>query len=506
MFTWLVSCDRHETYGYLTDTDSIIVNQENYYLALDRLNDIDISDLDSKSKAYFYLLKTKVLFRMEYTLPNEDMINYSIDYYKKHNNSYKLAESYYLKARNLENRGDMKNNIICLKQAEKYIEKCNDNVMKARIYMNLSTSTSYALDSKTSLVYAKKALEHARMADCDEEIAYSYINMSVAYGRMDMKDSAIWCMDQCKPLIAKADKKLKRGLLVNLAATYYFVDLDKCLEYAFESIKIEPTPNAYLILGQVYQSKGMPEKAESCMRKGISMCENNLSLKITIMYYLYELFHEIGNDSMAMPISDSLMVLRDSMEAKMEKDSIRVIQLLMTAENEKEIASNGLLLIINTCVAVLIILIVFGIIRKRKYNKKIENIHNDEYKMSEELDKLKKQINAQRRNEKNSNSETSEDLKEKIKIGHKIFERVCDNKPINTISNKEILCFVEYVKTARPDLIESIESIRDDAPYGMKLLNALLVLDKSDRDISIICAIGLKSVNIKKWRMKKYLR
>ena len=53
------------------------------------------------------------------------------------------------------------------------------------------------------------------------------------------------------------------------------------------------------------------------------------------MYYLYELFHEIGNDSMAMPISDSLMVLRDSMEAKMEKDSIRVIQLLMTAENEK---------------------------------------------------------------------------------------------------------------------------------------------------------------------------
>ena len=100
----------------------------------------------------------------------------------------------------------------------------------------------------------------------------------------------------------------------------------------------------------------------------------------------------------------------------------------------------------------------------------------------------------------------SADLKEKIKIGHKIFERVCDNKPINTISNKEILCFVEYVKTARPDLIESIESIRDDAPYGMKLLNALLVLDKSDRDISIICAIGLKSVNIKKWRMKKYLR
>ena len=87
MFTWLVSCDRHETYGYLTDTDSIIVNQENYYLALDRLNDIDISDLDSKSKAYFYLLKTKVLFRMEYTLPNEDMINYSIDYYKTHNNS-----------------------------------------------------------------------------------------------------------------------------------------------------------------------------------------------------------------------------------------------------------------------------------------------------------------------------------------------------------------------------------------------------------------------------------
>ena len=91
----------------LKDIDTVIVN-EYYDSALSMIRDIPSIQLTDKEKAYYYLLKTKLLFRMGVTIATDSMIDYSIGYYTANKENSKLAESYYLKGWLNKNRKNIK--------------------------------------------------------------------------------------------------------------------------------------------------------------------------------------------------------------------------------------------------------------------------------------------------------------------------------------------------------------------------------------------------------------
>ncbi|PTL26641.1 hypothetical protein C3V39_06045 [Prevotella sp. oral taxon 820] len=151
-----------------------------------------LPSMETESKenmAYYTLLKTEILYRMDRAITN-DSIDYSIFYYEHNGPSYKLAQAYYYKGVILcFNRNNSKAGITLLKKAEDTARNLSDLALLHKIcesicYVNL-VNKNYA----TALVYAKRARDLGYKAGNKKWIAYSLTYTANAYSGLADTDS-----------------------------------------------------------------------------------------------------------------------------------------------------------------------------------------------------------------------------------------------------------------------------------------------------------------------------
>ena len=105
-------------YTRLEKVDRLLTKEENDS-ALECLMSIDANSIKAyKDRAYYFLLFTETLYRLQLPTYSDTAINASIKYYRQSNNKRNLARALYYKGMMASGRGDIKETIRYVKEAE----------------------------------------------------------------------------------------------------------------------------------------------------------------------------------------------------------------------------------------------------------------------------------------------------------------------------------------------------------------------------------------------------
>ena len=288
---------------------------------------------EGKEKAYYNLLKYQLRFRNEQKNISDSLIDYSINFYSKHNDAHKLALSYYLKGRVRRKNNDNKGAITYLKKAESSITRSDDNYLKARIYNSITVINNAYENFDAALVAAKKAVAFSKKSNNSEILLDSYLNIIFIYSSLNKTDSSIIYENKCFDNISIGDSIQKPYIYTSVAANIMNKDSAKAREYALESIKIKPNNNAYQILAELARNQNNYELSEIYLTEALKY-SINADWESSILCELADTKDKLGKHSEARELSKRVIILRDSVEKIHARDSIKEIQLASEMENK----------------------------------------------------------------------------------------------------------------------------------------------------------------------------
>ena len=144
-------------------------------------------------------------------LTQEDScINFCVNYYERTSDNEKNARAYYYKGvTSYYLTKNLAASILLAKQAERYAEKTDNQLLKHKIYEILAFYNSRAYENKLSLSYDKKALQIAKRLNDKNRQAIAFIGMAGSYHSLGYMDSLAICIQECLPLtdyIRETDK------------------------------------------------------------------------------------------------------------------------------------------------------------------------------------------------------------------------------------------------------------------------------------------------------------
>lgn len=186
----ICACNNNTTVSQLKEVDSLISKDmdDSASITFRSINPKSISD--GEQRAYYNLLNVQLRFRNGEIIPNDSLIDYSVDYYHSNANEQQLAKAYYFKGRMAYKRNETEKALVCLKKSEDLSVKTNNHLLTSRIYLILSQICTNGGESNMALEYSKKAVRFAELSNNKEQIVYSLNCLSFDFGRINEEDSS----------------------------------------------------------------------------------------------------------------------------------------------------------------------------------------------------------------------------------------------------------------------------------------------------------------------------
>lgn len=235
------ACNSKKVIERLDEIDSL-VTYEQYDSADIVLATIDTSLLKNENvKAHYYLLQTQLAC----VLRKKDSINILdsivIPYYTKTANKEKLAEAYYYKAYDEIKQRHISTAVTYYKHAEELASHSSNLHLQYKIAESLSYANEVSGNYPYQLDYAQKTVKLSSAIGNKRWMAYSFINLALAYSSLGNKDSVLFYMNEAAQLSDYIPIKDKYGFLINLAYTYKYNKPEYAKKYLLESISIKET-------------------------------------------------------------------------------------------------------------------------------------------------------------------------------------------------------------------------------------------------------------------------
>lgn len=245
------SCtQKSTTYLLLENVDTLLRNDctDSASFLISSIDDENISEADM---AYYNLLNIIIQYRNYEKIESDSSINSAIKVFQQHNDTEKLAMSYYYKSCILDDLGKRKEAIIAAKDAENVAEIANLPYLLTHIYRQLTILNSDAGQFQLALEYAKKGCENAKKLKVKKYLAYSYIYLTILYNDLGNIDSAKFYLDKC--LLYTNEIELQdRGFVGNQLGEYLInIDTSAAKKMFNEAIKYNQIPEAYLHLSSI---------------------------------------------------------------------------------------------------------------------------------------------------------------------------------------------------------------------------------------------------------------
>lgn len=232
----LVACNRHSKHWEtLMQVETFIVQRPDSALAV--LEHINISELKGKEeRARYALLYTQAKDKNYIDETDLSLICEAQKYYKESDNvRYRFLSLYYY-GRVLCNNSDFHKAIIAYTEAEALLEKLGDENLSGLLYVQIGNIYRITHDYDKCLEAYKSAYNHYSKAKLDSHMAYSLLDIGIAY--WNLTDTAIAEEYFTQSLMmAKAlnDEYLERICYENLFVLYDEIDEnEKCTNIAFE--------------------------------------------------------------------------------------------------------------------------------------------------------------------------------------------------------------------------------------------------------------------------------
>lgn len=318
--------------------------------------------------AYYNILKTQTNYLLYSTDYDFRDIDFSIKYYQKHYNAQKLSNAYYYKAMIYVDHDSLtQETVMLLKEAEKLSEETTDNNLKNKICSALAYLNGVLGNYGESLKYAKKEYFYAKKLNNNRDIAYGLLRLSTNYEISGMKDSAVFCINECNKLVQYINNDDKAFVYTLLGESFISTDVDSAQYYFVRALKHKKSSTAYQNLMEIYFAKNDSTAAKR-------YCDSALMLawtkqKIGIYSQLAQKYYD-GNDIADLKaVTDKIISTHNDILVEDQNKFFLELQRKFDFEKQQIIYTRN----VSVCISAIIILFAICIILhlQRKHEKQL---------------------------------------------------------------------------------------------------------------------------------------
>ena len=382
----------------------------------------------------------------------------------------------------------------------------------AKTYSGLTVYTGNSGESQLSLMYAQKGVAAANKSGKEALLVYAYLELSIAYKTLDVKDSALFYARQSELYVNDLQPIYKAYIYYNLGELFRNSNDSLAETYLKQSISYDPLPRAYNLLADIYQARGDQQSASEMWNNAIKKA--NYVQKTEIFDAMASSEYKKGNfEECCNALINKNKNLTDFYEWKLNNKALELESKynidLLHHKIKTRMALGGI-----TILTIVAMLILFYRIRVRRIeNKKMELELNYE-KSKSSLSLMEMRIADLETDKKSKTSELSklksktEKLKVKIQNniqhGHDLFDKMENSESTIGWSDNDLFCLFDYISTIYPDYIPSLETNYRGLNPQQKLF--VIAMELFNKDIDTMCrmfALEKQSFYTKHYRIEK---
>jgi len=356
IFLFFIACGGNERKeNMLSEIDRLIDFYPDSALLL--LRQVDVQDSDEENTAMYNMLLTQAMYICYQPVTSDSLINVSIDYYKRHNQTSLLARSLYYKGAIIYDLGRKEEAMRCLKEAEQKAVPLQDKVLINKIYERICMVNFEAGYQSEYLKYAKKFVDVAFSFNDTANIAQSLNVLASAYEANNYADSGIFYLEKALAFVPENKKELVAVITANLGNAH----LAKGEKYQAnilldKALNIYPLSYAYILKGEILYKEGDKDSAYILWGKAIKGGDQSDRI------YTYGLIKKYYNDKSmldkVLQFDDSVKNLKDIMEK--ENKEIAVVQAIYDEKEKKR--QEQCLIYIETGIVIFILFILLVVL------------------------------------------------------------------------------------------------------------------------------------------------
>lgn len=494
----LSGCHKSSLKQQLVEIDSVAENESNGK-ALTMLDKIEPSLIaDEECLAYYWLLKMRTEIRLQRRISSATPLDISIEYYKKHD-KLKLARAYCYKAFVLDNLGNIKEAVICLKEAEQLIKDVPAELKLSNLIYSILGRLNHKVNEwNYSLDYSQKALKSAYKLNDDYYIAYSLMNIYIDYHDMGNQDSAKYYLDKCIPLVDQLPENERYSFYANIGNAFFDSDIKQAEDYLRKSVDIKPNVFAYKGLARIYYKNGEREKALEMWHKALQT--DNMYLKAEILQALYESQQDEGDYKSASETAMQIASLKDSITQKEKADNIRGLQEQFEIDRVQAVEEHRLYMIVLFVGMLLLLSMAAVTYLVYRNTKSREELHNTKL----QLDRYRNELKVLEQEGK-SDSREVERLTQKInelqvkqgtllQNGRERYEEVMSGGTTIRWKRNDFADCIEYYRTIDAAFVTHMETSYRHLSSKYIFFALMQHLGKTDEELQHVMAIGQNTV------------
>ncbi len=454
----------------------------------------------------------------------------------------------------LKLKGEYDTSLTNYYQAAKLAQLSNDSARIALAMYNIASVNFYLGQYEKCLENADSALNLYSALGMNSKVANCYTVMAIAMRELGSKESLDYLKLALQYYI-EADEQLNIAICYNNLGNHHseLKEFNEAAEYYEKAVEINSrSKDAYNMaiscgnLGEAYTSMHRFDAAKLYIDSSLRMSRRLESKESVEINYarLVNYYSERNNADSALIMMDSLLnarterlkvegnVLLDAMD-KNHKSELSLVESRSEVEKlEAEKARTRLILWFIGGILLLVILASLIIIRKQRKIREIDlHLHEEEKKKLEAERALQEHLLRQREaDEKRLHQELDFKRQELMKFSLTISER---EDFLNTL--RGLVSRINLKDSANPDVLKELKMMlqtgQDDGKtelyrqiaeinqsfvFNLKTrfpklneddirLSSLLLLDLSSKEIADILSIEAKSVDMKRYRLRKKL-
>lgn len=502
----LIGCKRDMIYTKLEGIDSLLLNDklDSAYLEISK---IQLSNIEERDIAYFYLLKTQTLYRLYKPVTSDSIINYSIKYYEKSKDKEKLACAYYYKGVTIYDLGRTKDALLNIKKAENIALKNKDTILIHKIYEILSIFNAYSGEYDLAMKYAKLTLKLSYKEHNKNWIVYALNNMAGLYEKMKMDDLAVYYANKCMPLMKYVYKENKIDILSTIGTSYISKNRELAIKYLQKAISIHPDAETYLSLATIYSKEGNTDKANEYWHKALNT--KDLKLRSDALQAIFDSKYKGQNYREACDISRQLLSTNEALADRQNQEQVKMTQYGYDEEMETARVRQNATYATTITMILTMILLAMWIYYKYKstklrneimqnqmlinfYTTDIEKIKASNDDETKEIEKLKHKL-----------SDLQKRQSQILSKGHKLYDSIIAGKTTSNWCKDDFINFIEYYRILDLPFIAYIEERYDCLSPKYKFFEILYHIDKTDEEVCQIMEISSSTMRANKTRIKR---
>ena len=484
----LVCCDapKNKTQVLLGYADSL-VDEEEYVIADKKLSLINKNDLhEDEDKALYYLLCLQTDYSLEKKSNADSLVDFSISYYKNEKDYEKLTRAYYYKGLSFFASGKVKESLFFMKEAERTVNSADVAELRYLIHINMSLINNLLGINRTALDYARKSLECAKENNNVSWMCFAYNNIAICYYSLGMMDSTFYYIEKIIPNLYDVQDKVERaGFMTNIGLLYYEKgDYEKAESLLRKALSLFVNFSAQINLAKTCYKLGNRAESDSLLKE--AWPNASVEDKIEILQFRAEMANKAGDYAASSRFYKEAQALQDSVRRAMKTEEAVTVQHDYERDKYKEGVWRNVLLAF--CVVVLLVLSLTLYYRKR-INKAKRTISEGNRLIAEytaRISELEKQ-DASHAGKVNDLKRKIRNLKDGQAVvlgnGLRLYDEIAAGGTTATWSKKEFDEFIEYYRVGHAEAVASAEN-------GYRRLSSsnifyLLLLDMGRDDADI---------------------